>query len=359
MQQIKCKVFLDSQEEHCQQVYTGLAELANVGFLDLETEITEAFKKREFVAPFVKIILDNDLIVIYDLSDAKEIVAKNELELCDIYFKRSYNQQYLNLLSLSDKVQPFGLNYLVYSANGFWKEKVQYAPRLKQKLIMFLRSQPYLSRMLSIQDSLYACEIKNFESLPLINEHVKILFLVRAWDPDLVDTEEKRQHRIKMNTQRAEIIIKLRDEFGERFIGGFLDKRYAIEKYPELLFKSNLTKKKNYLDLLKSCDICIATTGLENSIGWKLAEYVASSKAIVSEKLNFEIPGRFENEKNYYAFETADECVEHIRVLYSSKTKRYKMMLENYHYYQNYLEPKNIVLNSIIRALSIDTNGRS
>lgn len=39
--------------------------------------------------------------------------------------------------------------------------------------------------------------------------------------------------------------------------------------------------------MVKESDICITTTGLHRSIGWKFAEYIAASKAIVTEKLNY------------------------------------------------------------------------
>jgi hypothetical protein len=47
--------------------------------------------------------------------------------------------------------------------------------------------------------------------------------------------------------------------------------------------------------------------GLYESNGWKLGEYVAGSKAIVSEHLHYDAPGNFSPEQNYLEFNSADE----------------------------------------------------
>jgi hypothetical protein len=98
--------------------------------------------------------------------------------------------------------------------------------------------------------------------------------------------------------------------------------------------------------------ICIATTGLYNSIGWKFGEYVAFSKAIVSEKLLYEVPGNFGPGKNYAEFETAEQCVDQAVALVNEKTTREQMMENNYRYYNEYLAPDKLVWRTLEKAVT-------
>lgn len=59
-----------------------------------------------------------------------------------------------------------------------------------------------------------------------------------------------------------------------------------------------------------SSDICIGSMGLDESIGWKTAEYVAAGKAIIHEKMSYQIPYGFNKDTNYLEFSSADECIE-------------------------------------------------
>lgn len=119
-----------------------------------------------------------------------------------------------------------------------------------------------------------------------------------------------------------------------------------------MLDQGNESTKSNYIKQLKQHTICIATTGLHGSIGWKLAEYVAFSKAIVTEMLRYKVPGSFDNYKNYLEFTTPEQCVEKVSDLLQNRAARNKMMEHNYSYYNNHLRPDALVLNTINTALS-------
>lgn len=97
-------------------------------------------------------------------------------------------------------------------------------------------------------------------------------------------------------------------------------------------------------------NICIATTGLFGSIGWKFAEYVAGSRAIISEPLNYSIPGNFTNGVNYYDFLNKDDLLNNIQTLLSNKDIVKNMMYNNFLYYNQYVKPENLVLNTLLIA---------
>jgi hypothetical protein len=97
----------------------------------------------------------------------------------------------------------------------------------------------------------------------------------------------------------------------------------------------------------------VATLGLNNSNGWKLGEYVALSKAIVTEPLRYLVPGNFAKEQNYLEFTAPEELVESAARLFDNKDLRFAMMTNNYTYYQAYLKPDVLILNSLSIVLGL------
>ena len=90
---------------------------------------------------------------------------------------------------------------------------------------------------------------------------------------------------------------------------------------------------------MRKSSICIASTGLFNSIGWKLAEYVAAGKAIVSENLNYQVIGDFTEGVNYLGYDSIKQCVDAVDKLYTNPELIEKMRKENKKYYYNYQRP--------------------
>lgn len=121
----------------------------------------------------------------------------------------------------------------------------------------------------------------------------------------------------------------------------------ALEKYPHLIIPSEQTVRGNYIHAMKQADICIATTGLHKSIGWKMGEYVAASKAIISEPLYYEVPGDFVTGKNYLEFSSVEECLEQVKLLINEPKRIYEMQKENEMYYKKYGNPLKMIENTL------------
>jgi hypothetical protein len=112
-----------------------------------------------------------------------------------------------------------------------------------------------------------------------------------------------------------------------------------------------LYSKKTYLSLMHGSSICIATTGLEGSVGWKLGEYVAAAKAIVSEPLRSVQPGDFRPGRNYLEFRTPEQCVDAVQRLVDDPAHRLDMMRKNAAYYAAYVRPDALVWNALNNAV--------
>lgn len=349
MTKISCEIQLYSDSEHIQQLLTGFSILEKENFLSVKVSKHINYDANMFGVRYLKVIFEQKIHVIYDMSDEKTLAYTHSLDSIDYYFKRSYDFNYLSTLNFFDKIYEYGFNYLAYSNNSYWIKRILWSGSFKRKLINIVRSQKFLSNSFNIQNAVNTSHYLNFEQKPLIQKKPKILFLTRTWKPDRMKDKEKKEERIEINTQRANIIRLLKKEFKNDFVGGFSEDDYTRKYFSDCIVPQELTHKKNYLRILKDSSICIATKGLENSNGWKLAEYISASKAIVTEPLFFQVGKSFQKDKNYLTFKDHLECIDNVSQLQNDKNLRYEMMENNYRYYHSFLRPDSIILNSIMR----------
>ena len=260
-------------------------------------------------------------------------MIRDLLENCDFYFKRSFSEsQNEQFGELKNKMLPLGFNYhLTYRGNplndGFVKRFIK----------LFLK-----------RESFDPFTKKKFECEPKYKDKdIKILFLTRLWDPKECVHENYIEDRKKINEERIALIRALREKYKDSIVTGLNDSPLSRELAPELIVSNKYTKRKNYLKLMKESDICIASTGLHGSIGWKTAEYVAAGKAIVSEPLNYTVTGDFIPGENYLEYSGIQECLDAVDSLASSPDRLYGMKLKNHEYYKRYLSPRELVKRSL------------
>jgi len=361
---IKCDVFIHSTSEHLSQLCTGFVLLESQKKIRLSFSLNPY--TRDSKQPFKSthpyslqgmfVVINDNITVFYDTTDGKN--PQNEaLEIADIYFKRSYKKEAIPD-AYKDKVFPLGLNYEVHTGRFdklelgrfFLNPRIYKSPKHMVKSVirnLHLNFQPTTSTM-------YAA--------PAPSQEPKVLFMARTWDPESYPaglSEENvnnwKQICNQINQTRASVIGLLRGNLGDRFYGGFSPSNHSIKHFsPYLLQDGRASAKADYIRILRDYPICIASTGLYNSIGWKLAEYVAFSKAIVSEKLYYEVPGDFSKDKNYLEFDTADQCVEQTYTLLEDKAKRAQMMENNHQYYLDCLSPDKLIWRTLEKSSVLD-----
>ena len=334
MQKIHCKLILHSKSGHLNQIYTGFVELEKQGYLTLSKE-----KGFDTSKQILEVIVNNSIKVIYDTMDEEEFYAADVMKInnIDYYFKRSFKKD------IADKYKfksfPLGLNYNVYSE---YKNILGIQYKIKNRIKKIIKKDKY---------NFYT---KDFEQEPIVSDNPKICFLTRVWDINGKEIENDivRKEREDINKFRVKCIQACEKEFGDRFIGGIEDSEFARNYCSDVIIKDkSITKRDNFLDLIKSCDICIATTGLHKSIGWKFGEYVASSRVIVTEPLYYELPGEIENNNNYIEFNTVDELIAILKDLINNSERRRFIMKNNYEYYNCFLKPDALIKNSLKKIL--------
>jgi len=287
-------------------------------------------------------------ILIFDSHDSK-IINKTNLLNCDLYFKRSFDRKYISEYHFEekDKIFPLGLNYLVLP------NEIDFYG-LHRHLIL---GTSFRKKIAGVVNSLdirnlrkYHPRLRTLCSLPKYSLSPRVLFMAAAYDPyDNPDRpKDKIEERIHNNEFRADCIRMLRKKLGRKFYGGFSHDDYSTKNYKDVLIDIPANaEKKNYLSILDNFQICVATTGLHGSIGWKLAEYVAFSKAIVSEKLQYEIPGPFYEDQNYLEFSSPEACVEQATKLLDDCEQRNQLCFNNALYYQHYVKPDMLLFNAL------------
>ena len=346
---LNCELIINSDTEHLRQIYAGFSMLHKQGFLRLKQTIPNEFlQNKNAVNRWMnykffnaKVILNGKITVIYDAHDWNWI-DEEILSEADFYFKRSYDDALVSKLKDGAKVFPLGLNYQVTSdeRDEFQLQRAAFYSG-KDKVKAFIKG--FHLKTLGETE-----QLDNMQSYPQFDAPPKCLFMARVWDTDLIPDQTKQETVEQLNENRAECVRRLRKEFGENFFGGLAHEDYAVKHFRDcLLPDGNLSNKRQYLEILQNYPICVTTVGLNNSNGWKLGEYVAFSKAIVTEPLQFQVAGNFNSEANYLEFIAPENLVEATTRLFEDANLRSAIMMNNYRYYQAFLRPDSLILNSL------------
>jgi hypothetical protein len=349
---IDVELLCSNSGEHLSQIYTGFGMLHRAGRVNVVLRRLPTYDPGVTGEPYFRAIIDRNCRVVYDVSDGDWISPEN-LEWCSVYFKRSYRTE---MHGAMQAIQPLGLNYPVYGPGDWRTRRLRWSVRglrphnLRAVGPRIIRLNRVLSWVLRANGGCASSMIDNFEAAPLVDSRPRVVFFTRTWDPDRVSGEKAEEWR-QLNEMRAGCIRALRKRFGADFAGGLAPTDDAQRNYPDCVADPDLMKKRAYLKTMGASAICVSTTGLRGSNPWRLAEYVAASRAIVTETLDYEVPGDFSAPRNYLAFEAVDECVEHVGRLLSDSEFRLHMMRANQEYYRSYVRPDALIARSLDTAL--------
>ncbi len=325
-----------SIQPHTNMILVGLEKLKKDGFINLTINDYRNNKYIDSNIAITELFIENQRVII-DVGDGYSDVGKTKkklLEHCDFYFKRSFNNDYNKIYFEKNlkKIFPLGLNYYVYG------DKVFFDFEKRNKMQKIIRN------MAGFKSDTWF-KVEKFESNPTYKSgKPKILFYSRLWRPS---SEAWGINNKSMNECRINIIRELRKKYGDNFIGGIYEDDYSKSMCPDIIVSKLKTKKENFLRNIKKADICIGTLGLDESIGWKTAEYVAASKAIILEKPKYELPGNFDKDINYLEFTNLNECLQQIEYLINNPQRIIEMQEQNAIYYDKYVRPDALMKNVI------------
>lgn len=259
-------------------------------------------------------------------------------------FKRSYSQAQNSMLKNGNKIMPYGFNYQIDPPIKYRRAWVKNKIWIKNIIKALIGYEKFTHKPEEF--------VANNKSEKKDNGP-RIVYFTRLWDPSeewagKPLSKELIDERNCINKLRMDTVIALRERFGSLFAGGIERRRYSEKLCPELIVDKRYTAKSHYLKLMHSCDVCIASTGLHESIGWKTGEYVAAGKAVVSEKLHYEVPNWKEG-THYFAFATVEECVQKVEMLLNNAELLINMQKANRLYYITNLEPVSLIKNCLMK----------
>lgn len=277
--------------------------------------------------------------VIFDFHDEGFRLNERLLKEADLYFKRSYSRRDVARVApeLQAKIKPLGLPFACRNdrdtnglrrALGYYKTHYGKADGQKHSPAAVRRVLEDYHRWRTL------APIHNFEQTPDTSLEPTILFQTRLWGPGTTSTEDREA----LNRMRVELIRALRKTFGERFVGGLIPDAYAREIAPDCLADAP-TDRSAYIRYSRPHPIGICSIGLHQSNPWKLSEYLAGAKCILTEPLFYETPVPLQDGKNYFVFPDAAACVERCRYLLDNPEAVTTMRQANADYYHHHVRP--------------------
>lgn len=290
----------------------------------------------------------------------------DDLATADVYFKRSYRKTFVEQLdvSLRNKVLPLGLHYGCLSRNE------SAVTRFKRVFARNSNSGAFARTPTRAIAQLFASPAKlvmkrrfaysGFDDVPFMDEFEvgpdepaerQIFYRTRVYSPREAPDTYRSGRLDAINNNRVSTIRALKGHFGDRFIGGLRPSRYAQEAYPDCVVRND-PGLVGHLALSKTCLINVNTAGLHDSTSWKIPEYMAGSRCIVSEPLIYEMPVPLLPRKHYLVFHTPEECVRACRELLDDAAMASAMRRENFLYYTQNVRPAQLMLRSLETALA-------
>ena len=329
---------------HLSQIYDGFETLRKQGIVD----VMLSPQKKDPAMPILHVKVNDKFDIVYDTLDGLNWVDAdlegnmnyfNEQVQADYYFKRSFNPILQYHAPRNCKVFPLGLNCHFIAKGKF--------PKSVKETIKDAIKENFIVERLHKKTN-FNCNA--FEFYPFRANENKILFYTRLWDPSLNDSIAIKRDRAQVNQDRINYIRTCRKEFGPLFNGGLEANPIALKTAKDLVMNPKVHTRSHFINKMRESNICLTSTGLFKSTGWKFGEYVAGARAIVSEPLHFELPGDFAVEKNYLSFQNTDELITSIQRLMEDKDLQFNIMNNNFQYYNNYVRPDKLVFNTLLKV---------
>ncbi len=362
--------------EYLSALYAGLFELDAAGEVVLEFSRQLPSPGYDAVPMLLRIDIiaaDRRIKVCFDTADWRRIVSPDDLRTADLYFKRSYHAPHIAQLeaALRCKVVPMGLQYACLSRRESLPQSVREVvaqeiacgslPSAPLKTLKRIAARP-IKRTLKAIGALPRLHppmyIDEFEVIPDVPADPKIYFRARVYGPDDAPENFRLGRMKEVNDLRANTVRALRAHFGERFIGGLRHSDHAQRTYPDCLFRGD-PGWQGHVALTKKCLIAVNTAGLHDSTSWKMAEYMAGSRCIVSERPFYETPAPLIEGNHYFPLSTPADCVAACERLLDEPDTARAMREASFAYYSAHVRPDRLVKDCIRTALARCVRGAS
>lgn len=331
---------------HLSLLYTALAKLSAGGAIDLDWRVGELgeLDSTSTGGMVSRLLIESggrqDRVAI-DLFDRSDVFDGESLRWCDRYLKRSLYRPDVDAHAGPEgaKVELFGMNYACRSAEA---DRLVVRSVAQQAWRLGLRSPLTALRRTLGERNTYRTywslqQVEDFEAPPEAPRKPRVLFQTRVWEPEEVGPDSAEE----INTQRADTVRLLRNELGNRFLGGLVPTEYARKHYPDLITTAP-TKRRDFIQLVKTSQVLVYTRGLHHSIAFKLPEYLAASGVVVSDPIRNELPAGRGDEA------AVDTCLDPLAIAEKASALlnhacSVQSRSENWRFYHSHVAPESMI----------------
>ena len=280
------------------------------------------FPERTFAA----IVIENgkEYRIIIDAFDSSRIY-REQLKWCNTYGKVNYNDKDIDRNG-KEKIVIIGPSFGI---------KIWSLPKtIKTAIINFIWSK----NKIYFKRNFLANYWRQYNRRPL-SEYYKvksksnyIFFLSSIWE------REKETNENRSNFIRAAKTIE-----NINFEGGFAPRPDGKNfNYESLIYRR--IKLQEYLMKIKMSVLVFNTPAVQNCHGWKLAEYLALGKAIISTEIINELPAELKHQLNiHYVSNKKSEIKKDLLLIISDEDYRISLEENARKYFEENLSPKRVI----------------
>jgi hypothetical protein len=289
---------------------------------------------------FVRVNEENIQKIIIDYRD-KSTIKENAYEWCDKYAKINFNKE-LTKASSDKKIIsiPPGFGIRIW---GFWKTtyyclmnlvRCNFSPLETFKVHfadyygLYIRSSGIESYY--INNTLALPQRKNYSNKQFIFS-VSTLWQVANC---ITGTNVWRKKFIELCKQNDKI----------EFEGGFYSNSShpQYEEFKDIIFLNRYSISA-YINKTKKSSFVFNTPAVLNCHGWKLGEFLAMGKAIISTPLSNELPEQLTHGVNIHIITDDSELENAIHLLLMNQDYRKQLETGAKNYYEKYAGPKSVI----------------
>lgn len=306
-------------------------------------QISNSFKQ---CLVFIIVTKDRNFNIAIDFHDSSEIQDVETLAWCDVYCKINFNKiETLNklmtkikdenkLMQEMSKIKSIPPSFGIRSFGVFGSISMICKLIFSKGIAQSIRKKAVLSVLRA-----YIKRLPYSSYLDIKSDKAYVFHVSSIWN---IDTKG-------INISRANFIKSCKRNGAFDFEGGLVDIGYPydyIEDIDEVFYRNRKISLEEYLKKTKESIFVFNGPSVMNCHGWKLGEYLAMGKAILSVPLSNELPGVFENKKEIHIVEDSFEGISE-GITYIAEHPEYKKQLEKnaLDYWDKYGKPDVVILN--------------
>ncbi len=309
----------------------GLTKVYGVGNIHYELQPDYLYNNKYDYDKGFSFIVDKKKVYI-DFGDSSEISSVH-YEWCDLYAKINCFESDLVLFSKLRAIGPsFGINILntyylkVLTKVFFAKNKpVKFSDYVKDYLFLLIRRKPLNSYLGSKSDIDYVFSISTLWYDKLTAETTNLL--------------------------RGQFLTICRKIF-KKNEGGFfyIENVNVLKEFPQYINYKSIYKDfiysrrispSRYISKTKKSCVVFNTPSVGGCLGWKLGEYFAMGKAVISTPINHSMPKNLTDEIVFV--ENGHSIEDSILRIKNDSEFRKKLELNASAYFENYLRPSAVI----------------